>query len=238
MRAWTCSEVVLLRVRVRLRQCSAGVASALPVTSLLASLCSSYNTNISTFERKALVLKVFSRISKDRTTILEIFLNYDAKADVMSSASGLLERIVDAMVKVTQAKGQDLKLKHSALESLQAVLACINKFVVDYRRMSDKQEADEESARTRLAATKAAAAAAASALSPHVRTAAVVESEVASVPIAPANGDEVSVRLRARASACVRVVAVHVCVCLCLCLRLCLVDSTTSLNHVCVRRRC
>ena len=110
----------------------------------------------STFERKALVLRVFSRISKDRSTILEIFLNYDAKADVMSSAGGLLERIVHAMARVTQARGQDLKLKHSALDSLTEVLACIYKFVADYQRHADNKREAEQAARVAAKAAKAA----------------------------------------------------------------------------------
>ena len=55
----------------------------------------------SVFEHRMKVLEVFARLCQDSYTVVELFINYDC-SDEISSESGVFERIVGAMSKISQ----------------------------------------------------------------------------------------------------------------------------------------
>ena len=91
----------------------------------------------SVFEHRMLVLEVFARLCQDSYTVVEMFINYDC-SDEISSESGVFERIVGAMSKISQTScigdpnsPQIQRLKHMrllALRSLVSLTKCMVEF--------------------------------------------------------------------------------------------------------------
>ena len=91
----------------------------------------------SVFDHRMLVLEVFARLCQDSYTVVELFINYDCSDDI-SSESGVFERIVGAMSKISQtscdgephsgAIQRTKSMRLLALRSLVSLTKCMVEF--------------------------------------------------------------------------------------------------------------
>ena len=122
----------------------------------------------SVFDHRMLVLEVFARLCQDSYTVVELFINYDC-SDEISSESGVFERIVGAMSKISQTpcdgdpnSPQVLRMKNMrllALRSLVSLTKCMVEFtdVQPPSRSTSSSKVDENSSASKLSSDIAVA---------------------------------------------------------------------------------